>query len=195
MSKYTDDEASQIIQDRISITDRCWRNKRDLWTEIYSLYRFWTNTYAETDRGERSNIFIPLAFSVIETKLPRMVQSLLGLDPFFMVEGRVSRDQPNAQFMSDVIQFQLNDELNAFFTLMMWWKESMIYSNSYMYVGWDKEIADIKKRYPINYATEIIGYDYRKVKEYQRFCSSACRMAWHNENVTCVHCGKNARGN
>ena len=165
MPKYTDDEARQIIQDRISITDRCWRNKRDLWTEIYSLYRFWTSTYPETDRGERSNIFIPLAFSVVETKLPRMVQSLLGLDPFFLVEGRVSRDQPKAEFMSDVIQFQLNDEIKAFFPLMMWWKEAMMYGNSYTYVGWDKEVAEVKKRYPINYASEIIGYDYKMTKE------------------------------
>ena len=35
---------------------------------------------------------------------------------------------------------------------------------------------------------------YRKAKEYQRFCSVTCRMAWHSENVICVHCGKNAKG-
>jgi hypothetical protein len=116
-------------------------------------------------RGERSNIFVPLAFSIVETKLPRVVQALLSLDPFFLVEGRNARDHENAEFMSNVIQFQLEEEINAFFTLVMWWKECLIYGNSYQYVGWDKEMAEIKKRYPVGYGNQIIGYDSRSEKE------------------------------
>ena len=146
--KYTDHQARESIQDRISITERTWTNVRDLRNEIYSLYRFWTNVEPEVALGERSNIFIPLAFSIVETKLPRVVQALLGLDPFFKVEGRQGKDQPNAKFMSDVMRFQFNDELNAFYTLSMWWKEALIYGNSYMFVGWDRETAKLKRRIP-----------------------------------------------
>ena len=163
--KYDEAKASEIIQSRISITERQWANKRALWNEIYELYRFWQTTESEVSRGERSNIFIPIAFSIIETKLPRLVQALLSLDPYFVVEGRTSKDQANAEFMSNVIQFQMDEEINAFFSLVMWWKESLIYGNSYQYVGWDKEIAEIKKRVPIGYGNQIIGYDFRQEKE------------------------------
>ena len=165
MPKYDEAKASEIIQDRISITDRAWTSKRALWNEIAELYRFWTDTSSEVSRGERSNIFIPIAFSIIETKLPRLVQALLSLDPYFTVEGRTQKDHANAEFMSNVIQFQMDEEINAFFSLVMWWKECLIYGNSYQYVGWDKEIAEIKKRTPIGYGNQIIGYDFRQEKE------------------------------
>ena len=97
MPKYDDAKASEIVQDRIAITERAWVNKRALWDEIYSLYRFYTDVDASVSAGERSNIFIPLAFSIIETKLPRLVQALLSLDPWFIVEGRNSKDQQNAE--------------------------------------------------------------------------------------------------
>ena len=164
--KYLDDEARSIITDRITITDKAWTSKRALWDEIYSLYKFWSGDFnSSISAGEQSNIFIPIAFSIIETKLPRLVQALLSLDPYFLVEGRNSRDHQNAEFMSNVIQFQMDEEINAFFTLVMWWKESLIYGNSYQYVGWDKEIAEIKKRIPVGYGNQIIGYDFRTEKE------------------------------
>ena len=96
-TKYTDNEALSCIRDRITDTETKWQNKRDLWNEIYSLYRFWTDTSSDIAIGERSNIFIPLAFSIIETKLPRLVQGMLSLDPWFKVEGRTNRDQKNAE--------------------------------------------------------------------------------------------------
>jgi hypothetical protein len=165
MGKYTESEASSIIQERVSITERAWASKRALFEEIYQLYRFWTDTDSEAYAGERSNIFIPIAFSIVETKLPRIVQALLSLDPWFLVEGRNSRDHENAEFMSNTIQFQLEDELNAFYTLVMWWKECLIYGNSYQFVGWEKEVANIEKRVPVGYGNQIIGYDLKPEKE------------------------------
>lgn len=160
MAKYAENEAKEIIQDRTATVKSVWQNRRDLWTEIYKLYRFWTDTEPDVQKGERSNIFIPLAFSIIETKLPRLVQALLSFDPWFKVEGRNARDHKKAEFMSDVMQFQLTDEINAFSTIVMWWKEALMYSNSYMFVGWEKELAKLKQRYPRYYMNEIIGYDY-----------------------------------
>lgn len=166
MPKYTDDIARSLIEDRISITERSMSNRRELWNEIFALYKFWSGDFnASVSAGEQSNIFIPIAFSIIETKLPRLVQALLSLDPYFLVEGRNSKDHQNAEFMSNVIRFQMEEEVNAFFTLVMWWKESLIYGNSYQYVGWDKEIAEVKKRIPVGYGNQIIGYDFRTEKE------------------------------
>ena len=166
MAKYNNDEARSIIEDRISITDRAWSSKRALWDEIYALYRFWSGDFnSSISAGEQSNIFIPIAFSIVETKLPRLVQALLSLDPFFLVEGRNSKDHANAEFMSKVLQFQCEEEINAFHTFVMWWKECLIYGNSYQFVGWDKEIAEVKKRTPVGYGNQIIGYDFRTEKE------------------------------
>jgi len=164
--KYTDDQAKTCIDDRVRIVQNHWQSKRDLWQEIYSLYRFWTTTESDVAMGERSNIFIPLAFSLIETKLPRMVQALLSLDPFFKVEGRSRKDHPNAEFMSKVMWYQMNDEVNAFYPLMMWFKEAMIYGNSHMFVGWEKETAEVIRRVPrMAFGTEVIGYDLKPVKD------------------------------
>ena len=159
--KYTDDEALSILESRKTETATSWTNKRDLWNEIYSLYRFWTSTSGAVNRGEKSNVFIPIAFSIIETKLPRIVQALLGLDPFFAVEGKTSKDHKNAQFMSDAMNFTLTEEINAFFPIMMWWKESLLYGNSYMNVWYEQELSQVKKRIPVGYANELIGYDYK----------------------------------
>lgn len=163
--KYEDLEARDIVQTRVSITRRAWREKRDLWNEIFSLYRFWTNIEPDVSLGERSNIFVPLAFSVIETKTPRIVQALLSFDPFFEVEGRNARFQQNARYHSDLLWFQLQDEMNAFFPLMMWFKEALMYSNSYMFVGYEKEISKVRERFPVQFGSEIIGYDYRQVED------------------------------
>lgn len=164
--KYNNDQASEIIQSRICITERSMSSKRALFEEIYGLYRFWSGDFnAEISAGERSNIFIPLAFSIIETKLPRLVQALLSLDPWFEVEGRNAKDQENAEFQSRVLQFQLDEEINAFYALVMWWKESLIYGNSYQFIGWDKETANIEKRVPVGYGNQIIGYDFKSEKE------------------------------
>jgi hypothetical protein len=158
--KYDEAKAKELIDDRIAITERAWSQKRDLWSEIYSMYRFYTDQEPEVIRGERSNIFVPIAFSIVETKLPRVVQSLLSLDPWFAVEGRNSKDHANADFMTAVLQYSLDEEINAFYPLVMWWKEAMMYGNSFMYVGWEREVAELKKRMPINYGTEVIGYDF-----------------------------------
>lgn len=163
--KYDNTQALACIDNRISETKTAWQNRRDLLNEIYSLYRFWTSAESDVKLGERSNIFIPIAFSIVETKLPRLVQALLSLDPFFKVEGRTQRDHPNAEFMTNLLQYQLNDELNAFYLLTMWFKEALLYGNSYMFVGWEKEQADIKKRVPIMYGPEVIGYDYKMINE------------------------------
>ncbi len=163
--KYTPDEAKKCIEERITFTDTAWRPTRDMYSEIYSLYRFFSGTDAEAARGERSNIFIPLAFANIETKLPRIVQSLIGQDDWFKAFARSGRDVKNAEWMTKVMRFQLNDEINSFFPLMMWWKECMIYGNSYMFVGWNRETANIKRRFPNFFGSEIIGYDYRSEEE------------------------------
>ena len=165
MPKYNEDEARSVIADRIAATETAWAGKRALWQEIYTLYRFYSEANGEVSSGERANIFVPIAFSIIETKLPRLVQALLSLDPWFSVEGRNEKDHMNAEFMSRVLQFQMEEEVNAFHTLVMWFKEALIYGNSYMYVGWDKEEATIKKRVPIGYGNQIIGYDFKNEKE------------------------------
>lgn len=168
MPKYQPDFAKSLILDRITRSENYLRPMRDLWNEIYSLYVSYTRNYAEVLSGNRANVFVPYVFSKIETKLPRIIQAMVGNEDWFKVIGVGDEDDTNAEYHDKLMKYQFSNEIDTIFFFMTWYKECMLYGNSFVGIFYEKEIKQIKARTPKyvdeqgnNLYPNIIGYDFK----------------------------------
>lgn len=168
MPKYDDLYAKQLILDRIARSESFMRPFRDDFEEIYQLYVCYTKNYGEITSGQRSNVFVPYVFSKIETKLPRIIQSMVGSEDWFQVVGIGDEDEENALFHDKLMKYQFANEIDTLWFFMTWYKECMLYGNSFAGVFYDKETKKIKQR-SLRYTDKegnnlypyVIGYDFQ----------------------------------
>lgn len=167
MPKYDSLYAKTLILDRIQRSENFMRPFRDDFEEIYKQYVCYTINYPEILSGQRSNVFIPYVFSKIETKLPRIIQAMVGSEDWFQVIGVGDEDDQNAVFHDKLLKYQFSNEIDTLWFFITWYKECMLYGNSFAGVFYDKETKDIRKRKPKYYDKEgnnlyphILGYDF-----------------------------------
>ncbi len=168
MPKYTPDFAKLLINDRITRSENYLRPMRDMWNEIYSLYIAYTKSYSEISTGQRANVFVPYVFSKIETKLPRIIQAMVGSEDWFKVIGVGDEDDANAEYHDKLMKYQFANEIDTLFFFITWYKEAMLYGNSFGGVFYEKEVKQIKARTPKymdkegnNLYPYILGYDFK----------------------------------
>jgi hypothetical protein len=168
MPKYEPIYAKNLILDRITRSENYLRPMRDLWNEIYSLYLCYTKNYAEILSGQRANVFVPYVFSKIETKLPRIIQAMVGSEDWFKMIGVGEEDDEVAEAHDTLAKFQFSNEIDTIFFFMTWYKEAMLYGNSFSGVFYEKEVKKVKSRTPKytdemgnNLYPNIIGYDFK----------------------------------
>jgi len=160
--------AKQLINDRITRSENYLRPMRDLFNEIYSLYICYAKNYAEILSGEKANVFVPYIFAKIETKLPRIIQAMVGSEDWFKVIGVGEEDDDSAEAHDTLMKFQFSNEIDTIFFFMTWYKEAMMYGNSFSGVFYEKEVKQIKARTPKytdaegnNLFPNVIGYDFK----------------------------------
>ncbi len=168
MSKYPEDYARRLIQDRITRSQNFMRPMIDTFHEIYSLYVCYTKNYGEILTGDRANVFVPYVFSKIETKLPRIIQAMVGSDNWFQVIGVEEKDDLNAKSHDKLMKYQFQAEIDTLFFFLTWYKEAMMYGNSFTGVFYDKDIRKTKQRVPIyndeqgnDLYPHVLGYDFK----------------------------------
>jgi hypothetical protein len=168
MPKYEEIKAKNLILNRITASENYLRPMRDLWNEIYSLYVCYTKNYGDVLTGQRSNVFVPYVFSKIETKLPRIIQAMVAGEDWFQVIGKTEEFDENAKFHDKLMKYQFSAEIDTIFFFMTWYKEAMLYGNSFAGVFYEKEIKKIRERVPKyidkmgnNLYPNIIGYDFK----------------------------------
>src|SRR3990167_4068064 len=144
MPKYESLYAKNLILDRITRSENYLRPLRDLWNEIYSLYLCYTKNYTDIASGQRANVFVPYVFSKIETKLPRIIQAMVGSEDWFKMIGVSDRDDDAAEAHEALAKFQFSNEIDTIFFFMTWYKEAMLYGNSFAGVFYEKEVKKIR---------------------------------------------------
>lgn len=117
----------------------------------------------------RSNLFIPMAFQLVETILPRMIAN----DPSFRFEPRRQEDSENneaVEQMSSLIKYQLK-RADFFKKLTMWAKDTLMFGTGILKIWWERndakeindpsvEVVDLLDFYPDPKAVSIEGGDF-----------------------------------
>lgn len=168
MPKYDNDYCRRLILDRKERSETFMRPNWDLFLEIYALYVMFTKSYSDILSGEKANVFIPYVFSKIETKLPRIIQAMVGNENWFEVVGVNEDDEDAALYHDKLLKYQFSNELDTIHFFMTWYKEAMLYGNSFAGIFYEREVKNIKQKTP-NYRDDfgnnlypnIIGYDYK----------------------------------
>lgn len=103
--------------------------------ENYRLYK----SYREPkDHVWQTNIFIPYAFTMIETVLPRIVEYLWQGDKFVTAHPRERTDIDNAKIVDDLIQYQIDTGIdNLFMEWVDMLKTYMIQGTGIGKITWD----------------------------------------------------------
>lgn len=118
-----------------------WRRPLEaLWGEIYAMYM-------EVIRGQkaftRARVFIPIAFQIIETAVPKLLNVVLGNSSFFEVQPENPSGDPSdpasdwtvAKLVQRILEYQFR-EADFFVKFIDFAKQLMLYGTSYFYIYW-----------------------------------------------------------
>lgn len=137
------------------------RNYRDRWTRFYKMWRNVVDQLTD-DKGkpikDRSNISIPYAFTMIETILPRLVETLFAGRPYVSIKGipldfqhyHEYKDlkpwEDSACKMETLLDYQQNivfDIQDIFHTGL---KVAALYGTTVAYTGWKLQERDVTRK-------------------------------------------------
>jgi hypothetical protein len=101
----------------------------------------------------RAQYVIPLAFEKVETAVPRIISILFSTDPPIQSRWRVERDASEEDRKLRVLDHLFSWNYNSNYTPSWYWKiygwikETMIYGQSYLKIGWKHKIKiyEVKK--------------------------------------------------
>ena len=146
MPKYKDDIALNLIEDR-KVQARTYKKPyEDLFNELYRLYRFYQKPTEKVISGDIPNYVIPYIYSQIETKLPRIIQSVWAFRPFFKILGVEDEDKKQAKSNQEILEHQVYNEMNFLKFLIIWWKQALLYGTSFAISLWEKEVKKVSVR-------------------------------------------------
>ncbi len=127
-----------------------WRTPyKEKWDRFYNLYRSVLNSRAYP---WQSNVFVPYAFSTVETVAPRMVASKPQID----ILPREPQDTEYAKVMNKLIDFQW-DEMEMDKVLPDAVKEMLIYGSVIMKVYWSESQRVIEEMVPVDESFPELG--------------------------------------
>lgn len=121
-----------------------WHNRLDTY---YKLYR------AEDDQGmyrivTRARYVVPVIYKTVETILPRIISVLFSASPPVQAKWRIHPGDPNAGIqlrMVDQTFEYIFDKKKLFWIVQSWIKDSLIYGQSYLKVGWKHRTQEVEQ--------------------------------------------------
>jgi hypothetical protein len=121
--------------------------------EIYKLYRGYIE---DKDKVWKSNLFVPTAFTVIETLLPQILAVLFG--PKFVVKivPREKMDIVMSGILQQLIRYQF-ERMKVFRKFYIWIKSCLMYGVGVMKVYWRYESKKRKINQPVYLHLPLVG--------------------------------------
>jgi hypothetical protein len=161
-----DDKIVDWIKTRYEAS-KAWRESPQAdWEEHYKHYRFYRK---ESEHHMRSNIYVPYIFAIVESVVPKMLNTVFNASPIMAVQPREGGDENLSWVIERWLEYAFQeDELDLYGTLETFFKESSIYGTSFMkilprftgdkvpvldYI--DVEPVDITKIFPDPRATSL----------------------------------------
>lgn len=133
------DKTTQII-DRYTDAEAFRKNYEDTWDLCYETYMSYRPDSDIPDSC--SNLFVPSAWSVIETLLPQIMSAIVNNKVFVQVLPVEKDDVKQAKLVEQLIMYQLN-RAEFYPKFYQWFKSCLIYGTAYMKVGWDFRSREI----------------------------------------------------
>lgn len=121
--------------------------------EYYKLYRSFKDK--ETLREDRSNLFIPYVFHIVETETPRLVNTLVNTRPFIQTQplGFPSdQREARAKKMDLLLDYQFQVRIRFVTRLTDVVKTTLMYGTAITRQGWKYEKKDVPIRKPLRIA-------------------------------------------
>jgi len=135
------ERTTRIILDRYESRRRNVDRRRDKWDNWYASYRSWMKT--DPDSPFRSQLFVPMTFSHIESHLPRIASARPKLE----VWGREPGDALRAAAQRALINSHW-DRVRMDLKLVDYTKAAFIYGIAFWKVGWRRSKRMRLKRVP-----------------------------------------------
>lgn len=125
------DIANHVVQ--LYNTSKSWRqDNEDRWNEYYQAYRFYREP---SEHVMRSNIYVPYTFAIVESVVPKMLNTIFSSQPIISVIPREAGDIELALLLERFLDFAFSDESLEFFeTIEDFFKEACIYGTSFLKV-------------------------------------------------------------
>lgn len=162
---------------------------RDLWERLYKRYRNHVDEIKD-NKGkvltDRSNISIPYSFTMIETILPRLVESLFAGRPYVTVKGRpkdveeyrqykeMKPWEANAKKMEQLLDYQQNVVFDIQNVFHIGLKILTMYGTTVGYTGWklEEKLIVRKEMAPVQVDGEILTENGEPIQKLQAFKST-----------------------
>ncbi|CDN44857.1 hypothetical protein [Paenibacillus sp. P22] len=128
------------------------RTYKERWTRYYKIWRNMVDQLKDRDTGkvikDRSNISIPMAFTMLETILPRLVETLFAARPYVRLRGvpinvmdyRANKEtkpwEDAAKKMEVLLDFQMNVPMDIQDEFISGLKTCCLYGTTVAYTGW-----------------------------------------------------------
>jgi hypothetical protein len=128
----------QLITRRFIEADLYRQKQVDKWDKFYKYYR----QYREPKSFPWfSNLFVPSAFTVIETLLPRVILPILGDRIFFRILPRESKDAEYAKLTEELLAYQF-EQINVYDKFYQWIKNFLLYGIGIIKIFWRIDVKE-----------------------------------------------------
>lgn len=114
-------------------TSRDWRqDSEDHWDTHYKDYRFYRK---KEEHVMRSNIYVPYIFAIVESVVPKLLNTIFSSSPIISVIAREGGDTDLAYLLERFLDYAFQEEALDFYSTMEdFFKEACIYGTSFMKV-------------------------------------------------------------
>ena len=147
------DKARSLVRTRKDEAEDSRRPKEDLWEECYQIYR----AYRKERDDDKSNLFIPYLFGLIETVVPRITDTIFAKKPYLKPLPREPQDIEASESMQVLLDYQM-DKCRFEEKITDAVKTATIYGTGYVKVYWDKQTETVvrKKRRQLTQPLDIV---------------------------------------
>jgi len=164
-------DKEQKIVDCINQYFTDWESARQpretLWQNIYRMYM---TVIEKTKTLSRSNLTLPIIYQVIESAVPKVMNTLFASgDSFFDVEPILQNndgDTEKAPKIKKLLEVQLA-KASFFIKFMDFVKQLMLYGTSYLFVYWKVKREWVWERVPVRKEKTILGIPLGEEVEWQ----------------------------
>lgn len=110
--------------------------------KLYALYRAKPDPSIYQSVVTRSQYVVPVIYKTVETVLPRIMSVLFSASPPIQSRYRIKLQDPGAELrlrsLDQLFEWYF-DRQRLFFVFEAWIKESLIYGQSYLQIGWKQK--------------------------------------------------------
>ena len=155
ISELDDKKLLERVLKDFSDSESFHQEQQVKWKEYYKMYR---SRHEDSEiRKNRSSLFIPYVFAIIETITPRAVKAVIANKPFLAVQPNEQYQAGKAKAIEALIQHQLETRINFVRIITDWLKDVLIYGTGVVRTSWKTKTAVRKRRQMLPYFDEETG--------------------------------------